>query len=541
MASSFSSSSQRPDPAAVPSQDVMGSLLKQQRPATRKKARAYQAVEEITDPSAIAALLASCSQLTDETEDDLVFELLYLETLLMAKPMKSQQLLDEMGELGEDVRAGLLPPGLLDFRALRRRTRRMKRHLGALASRVTAAMLVFFTSVPLFGQAGRAEAKETTATAAEFQLASSPVIRVIDARTGHAVAGVLIKSTAEETLLGTTDAHGQATLSPSYVEADLLSLEKHGYQMYLLDRTQISGRNVVSMKPAGDDAHLATQTPKVAQTPVAPKVAQAPVAPKVVHENGSVHLEAPHAPVMPKPPAAHAPVPPKAVAPAVKHEAPKPAHALPPASAPAVEAGHMAAKPAPAAAHHAAAPHAAAAHEAPKPAAAHHVTSAQADKAPAHKPEVARPAQPAALEATAHEAAGHAAPAAPEPATHATYPSTFGTTSYEVKSGDTLSSIARHFLGSAQRWPELFRANMVSMKDPHVLHVGQILQLPKGFGGRATVGHRTYVVRPGDSLFTIASAQLGSGARWRKLYRLNQGRIPNPRYIFPGQTLQLPR
>lgn len=51
---------------------------------------------------------------------------------------------------------------------------------------------------------------------------------------------------------------------------------------------------------------------------------------------------------------------------------------------------------------------------------------------------------------------------------------------------------------------------------------------------------RTYVVKPGDSLWGIAQSQLGSGLRWNEIYKLNMGTIQNPDLIFPGQTFKLP-
>lgn len=54
-------------------------------------------------------------------------------------------------------------------------------------------------------------------------------------------------------------------------------------------------------------------------------------------------------------------------------------------------------------------------------------------------------------------------------------------------------------------------------------------------------GAVTYVVKAGDSLYRIASLELGSGARWQELYELNQLIIGvNPRLIRPGQTLIIP-
>jgi len=57
----------------------------------------------------------------------------------------------------------------------------------------------------------------------------------------------------------------------------------------------------------------------------------------------------------------------------------------------------------------------------------------------------------------------------------------------------------------------------------------------------------TYRVRPGDSLWRIAERELGSGFRWREIYRLNEGRrfpdgrsLTDPHLIYPGWVLDLP-
>lgn len=58
---------------------------------------------------------------------------------------------------------------------------------------------------------------------------------------------------------------------------------------------------------------------------------------------------------------------------------------------------------------------------------------------------------------------------------------------------------------------------------------------------------QTYRVRPGDSLWRIAERELGSGYRWREIYRLNGGKqfsdgrcLTNPHLIYAGWLLELP-
>ncbi len=50
-----------------------------------------------------------------------------------------------------------------------------------------------------------------------------------------------------------------------------------------------------------------------------------------------------------------------------------------------------------------------------------------------------------------------------------------------------------------------------------------------------------YVVRPGDSLWSIAHAHLGDPTRWPRIYALNRDEVgPDPDLIQPGQQLRLP-
>jgi LysM repeat protein len=50
---------------------------------------------------------------------------------------------------------------------------------------------------------------------------------------------------------------------------------------------------------------------------------------------------------------------------------------------------------------------------------------------------------------------------------------------YTVQKGDTLSKIAIRFLGKPGRYTEIFEANKDVLKDPDVIHPGQVLTIPK--------------------------------------------------------------
>ncbi len=53
-----------------------------------------------------------------------------------------------------------------------------------------------------------------------------------------------------------------------------------------------------------------------------------------------------------------------------------------------------------------------------------------------------------------------------------------GATSYTVKSGDTLSKIAKDHLGDANAYNAIFEANRDQLSDPDKIKPGQVLKIP---------------------------------------------------------------
>ena len=49
---------------------------------------------------------------------------------------------------------------------------------------------------------------------------------------------------------------------------------------------------------------------------------------------------------------------------------------------------------------------------------------------------------------------------------------------YEVKSGDSLSKIAKAHYGNAMKYPVIFEANKPMLKDPNLIYPGQMLRIP---------------------------------------------------------------
>ena len=50
---------------------------------------------------------------------------------------------------------------------------------------------------------------------------------------------------------------------------------------------------------------------------------------------------------------------------------------------------------------------------------------------------------------------------------------------YEVKSGDSLSRIAKRVYGDARAWKQIFEANTNILKDPDKIFPGQKLKIPQ--------------------------------------------------------------
>jgi nucleoid-associated protein YgaU len=65
---------------------------------------------------------------------------------------------------------------------------------------------------------------------------------------------------------------------------------------------------------------------------------------------------------------------------------------------------------------------------------------------------------------------GAAAPKAPAPVTAAK--------TYTVKAGDTLSKIAKEYLGNANDYMKIFEANKDQLTNPDMIKPGQVLRLP---------------------------------------------------------------
>ena len=73
---------------------------------------------------------------------------------------------------------------------------------------------------------------------------------------------------------------------------------------------------------------------------------------------------------------------------------------------------------------------------------------------------------------------GAAAPRAQQPQSQQSQSAPAPTT-YTVKSGDTLSKIAKEYLGDANAYMDIFNANRDQLTDPDMIKPGQVLKIPQ--------------------------------------------------------------
>jgi nucleoid-associated protein YgaU len=61
-----------------------------------------------------------------------------------------------------------------------------------------------------------------------------------------------------------------------------------------------------------------------------------------------------------------------------------------------------------------------------------------------------------------------------------------------------------------------------------------------GSSSTAQTGGKTYTVKSGDSLSKIAKRMYGDANKWHLIYEANRDKIKNPDLIHPGQEFTIP-
>lgn len=110
-----------------------------------------------------------------------------------------------------------------------------------------------------------------------------------------------------------------------------------------------------------------------------------------------------------------------------------------------------------------------------------------------------------------------------------------------VREQDTLYSIALAELGSGARWQEIADAN--PRIDPARLRVGDRLVIPSSPVGtrRERTSAEVHVVAAGETLTSIARALWNDGSKWRRLLEANEGLLQgDPDRLRVGDHLIVP-
>lgn len=159
-----------------------------------------------------------------------------------------------------------------------------------------------------------------------------------------------------------------------------------------------------------------------------------------------------------------------------------------------------------------------------------------------------------------------------------------------MKSGDTLAKLTKQYYnsGEADLWAKLANYNKGKLGKNNGLSIGTTLRVPpldvllgkaelapagrgvfppgtpgtpgtagtQGNSGSATgpgnrpaassgngaaePAVRTYTVKSGDTLGSIAKNELGTATRWKEILDLNKKMLPSPEAMKTGMTLKLP-
>lgn len=135
-------------------------------------------------------------------------------------------------------------------------------------------------------------------------------------------------------------------------------------------------------------------------------------------------------------------------------------------------------------------------------------------------------------------------------------------TEYTVVEGDNLFKIARKFLGDGKQWRRIADANASIAKGGQV-KVGQKIKIPiaraaadprpvpsnprqaaaptpREANNAPTPGSRTYMIRKGDTLGTIAWHELGTMKRSGEILAMNKGVITDEDNVPLGAVIKLP-
>jgi nucleoid-associated protein YgaU len=128
--------------------------------------------------------------------------------------------------------------------------------------------------------------------------------------------------------------------------------------------------------------------------------------------------------------------------------------------------------------------------------------------------------RPPATQATAAQAAPVVA--APPPIFHT------------VKAGESLSLIAKELYGAIHLYPAIFEANQPMITDVDQIFPGQVLTIPRD------PKPLVHTVKSGETLSKIARYHYGDMMLYPTIFEANRGTLDDPDHVSVGQQLTIP-
>lgn len=126
-----------------------------------------------------------------------------------------------------------------------------------------------------------------------------------------------------------------------------------------------------------------------------------------------------------------------------------------------------------------------------------------------------------------------------------------GLMSYRWKLGDNFAALAERFYGHVDYVTLLQRSNeghiYFADGDEILVPVYDLVVLnddapnSNGTGATPVAAAGQYVVREGDSLWTISKNTLGKGSRWKEIHALNVDKLPRADAVRVGMVLRIPQ
>lgn len=135
-------------------------------------------------------------------------------------------------------------------------------------------------------------------------------------------------------------------------------------------------------------------------------------------------------------------------------------------------------------------------------------------------------------------------------------------TTHEVKPGENLWDIAERYYDRGIYWRAIRDHNNLSESGD--VNAGQTIEIPKlteqrkdqlrqmasdqdGSGGTSASGSTgsasggdMYVTKEGDTFWKIAKRVYGNGSQWKRIWRANKSKVPNPDKLKAGTEIRIP-